>query len=257
MATHDNSAFAQRLTDLDWMQADLKNFKKLILETEFLIWLRNSVLISITVSMVGVSLSSMAGYAIARYRFPGHNWILRSLLTTQMFPASMLMLPMFVVLTQLKLINSFVGLLVVYSSSALPFCIWQIKGFFETVPKELEEAGAKVLYSFPILKVHSKMICVERKEGEKLRRYCYLSTGNFNENTSKLYVDSSLLTKEKYLGREVSAVFDILADTRIKREFKHLLVAPDHMRHDLYTMIDQEIKNSLKGKPAFITLKLK
>ena len=122
--------------------------------------------------------------------------------------------------------------------------------------KELEEAGAKVLYSFPILKVHSKMICVERKEGEKLRRYCYLSTGNFNENTSKLYVDSSLLTKEKYLGREVSAVFDILADTRIKREFKHLLVAPDHMRHDLYTMIDQEIKNSLKGKPAFITLKL-
>jgi polyphosphate kinase len=122
--------------------------------------------------------------------------------------------------------------------------------------KELEEAGAKVLYSFPILKVHSKMICVERKEGEKLRRYCYLSTGNFNENTSKIYVDSSLLTKEKYLGKEVSAVFDILADTRIKREFKHLLVAPDHMRHDLYTMIDQEIKNSLKGKPAFITLKL-
>jgi arabinogalactan oligomer/maltooligosaccharide transport system permease protein len=141
MATHDNSAFAQRLTELDWMQADLKNFKKLILETEFLIWLRNSVLISITVSMVGVSLSSMAGYAIARYRFPGHNWILRSLLTTQMFPASMLMLPMFVVLTQLKLINSFVGLLVVYSSSALPFCIWQMKGFFETVPKELEEAA--------------------------------------------------------------------------------------------------------------------
>jgi arabinogalactan oligomer/maltooligosaccharide transport system permease protein len=58
-----------------------------------------------------------------------------------MFPASMLMLPMFVVLTQLKLINSFVGLLVVYSSSALPFCIWQMKGFFETVPKELEEAA--------------------------------------------------------------------------------------------------------------------
>jgi len=122
--------------------------------------------------------------------------------------------------------------------------------------KELEAAGAKVLYSFPILKVHSKMICVERKEGDKLRRYCYLSTGNFNENTSKLYVDSSLLTKEKYIGREVSAVFDILADTRIKKEFKHLLVAPDHMRHDLYTMIDQEIKNALKGKPAFITLKL-
>ena len=122
--------------------------------------------------------------------------------------------------------------------------------------KELEEAGVKVLYSFPILKVHAKMICVDRKEDEKLRRYVYLSTGNFHEQTAKLYGDSSLLTKDKYIGREVSSVFDILADTRVKREFKHLLVAPDHMRHDLYTLIDQEIKNSLKGKPASILLKL-
>lgn len=121
--------------------------------------------------------------------------------------------------------------------------------------KELEEAGVKVLYSFPILKVHAKMICVERME-DKLRRYVYLSTGNFHETTAKLYCDSSLLTKDKYIGREVSAVFDILADTRIKREFKHLLVAPDHMRHDLYTLIDQEIKNALKKKPAYIYLKL-
>jgi polyphosphate kinase len=121
--------------------------------------------------------------------------------------------------------------------------------------KELEEAGVNVLYSFPILKVHCKMVCIERME-DKLRRYVYLSTGNFHENTSKLYCDSSLLTKDKYMGREVSAVFDILADTRIKREFKHLLVAPDHMRHDLYTLIDQEIKNALKGKPAYIHLKL-
>jgi polyphosphate kinase len=122
--------------------------------------------------------------------------------------------------------------------------------------KELEEAGVKVLYSFPILKVHAKMILVERKEEEKLRRYVYLSTGNFHEQTAKLYCDSSLLTRHKYIGREVAYVFDILADTRIKREFKHLLVAPDHMRHDLYTLIDQEIKNSLKGKPASIMLKL-
>jgi polyphosphate kinase len=121
---------------------------------------------------------------------------------------------------------------------------------------ELEEAGAKVLYSFPILKVHSKMVYIERIEEDKLRRYSYLSTGNFNENTAKLYGDSSLLTRDKYIGREVASVFDILADTRIKREFRHLLVAPDHMRHDLYSMIDREIKNALKGKPAYIFLKL-
>lgn len=141
MATHDQSAFAQRLSELDWSEANFLNFKKLFADTEFLIWLRNSAIISVAVSLVGISLSAMAGYAIARFRFPGKKWMLQSLLMTQMFPASMLMLPMFVVLTQLKLINSFLGLLVVYSSSALPFCIWQMKGFFETVPKELEEAA--------------------------------------------------------------------------------------------------------------------
>ncbi|MFN5370228.1 MAG: polyphosphate kinase 1 [Bacteroidia bacterium] len=122
--------------------------------------------------------------------------------------------------------------------------------------KELEEAGAKVLYSFPILKVHAKMLYVERIEDDKLRRYSYLSTGNFNENTARLYGDTSLFTRDKYMGREVASVFDILADTRIKRAFQHLLVAPDHMRHDLYGMIDREIKNALKGKPAMIFLKL-
>ncbi|MFN4123547.1 MAG: polyphosphate kinase 1 [Flavobacteriales bacterium] len=122
--------------------------------------------------------------------------------------------------------------------------------------KALEEAGVTVLYSFPILKVHAKMILVERVNGEKLERYTYLSTGNFNESTSKLYVDSSLFTNHKYMCREVASVFDILADTRIKREFSHLLVAPDHMRHDLYTLIDREIKNSLKGKNAWMILKM-
>lgn len=125
-----------------------------------------------------------------------------------------------------------------------------------TYAKELEEAGVRILYSLPVLKVHAKLLCVEREEGEKLRRYCYLGTGNFNENTAKLYCDSALLTGDKYIGREVNSVFDILADTRVKREFKHLLVAPDHMRHDLITLIDQEIKNALKHKPASIFLKL-
>jgi polyphosphate kinase len=122
--------------------------------------------------------------------------------------------------------------------------------------KELEAAGARVLYSFPILKVHAKMLLIERIEDDKLRRYSYLSTGNFNEKTARLYSDTSLLTRDKYLGREVAAVFDILNDTRIKREFSQLLVAPDHMRHDLYSMIDQEIKYALKGKEAWIFLKL-
>ena len=122
--------------------------------------------------------------------------------------------------------------------------------------KELEHAGAHILYSFPILKVHSKAICIERKEQDKIRRYVYLGTGNFNESTARLYSDFGLFTQERVLTREVANVFDILKDTRIKSEFNQLLVAPDHMRHDLITLIDQEIKNALKKRPALIFLKL-
>lgn len=122
--------------------------------------------------------------------------------------------------------------------------------------RELEEAGATVLYSFPELKVHAKMICVERMENERLRRYVFLSTGNFNESTANTYVDSGLFTRDKVITKEVAAFFEILNDTRVKREFNQLLVAPDHMRHQLVTLIDQEIKNALKGKPAYILMKL-
>lgn len=122
--------------------------------------------------------------------------------------------------------------------------------------RELEDAGAQVLYSLPILKVHCKMICVERMEGGKIRRFSLIGTGNFNEDTAVVYSDTCLLTKDKYIGREVAAVFDILGDTRVKKEFRNLLVAPDHMRHDLITLIDHEIKNALKKKPASIILKV-
>jgi arabinogalactan oligomer/maltooligosaccharide transport system permease protein len=67
--------------------------------------------------------------------------MLTSLLTTQMFPATMLMLPFFIVLSKLHLINKFLGLIIIYSSTALPFCIWQMKGYFDTIPPELEEAA--------------------------------------------------------------------------------------------------------------------
>lgn len=122
--------------------------------------------------------------------------------------------------------------------------------------RELEGAGVKVLYSFPLLKVHSKLLLVERKEGEKIRRYGYLSTGNFNEQTSKIYSDSGMFSANKLLTTELGYVFEFLSDTRVRRDFKHLLVAPDHMRKDFYVFIDNEIKNALKGKKAAITLKM-
>ena len=117
------------------------NYFHLFTSTSFLIWLRNSALISGTVTVFGVSLAIGAAYALSRFPIRGKKTGLLILMTTQMFPATMLLLPFYIVLSHLKLINNFWGLLIIYSASSLPFCIWQLKGFFDTIPKELEEAA--------------------------------------------------------------------------------------------------------------------
>lgn len=119
----------------------LQNFTRLIFETDFLIWCRNSILVSTTSTLLGVALASTAAYVLSRYHFKAKRWIMFSLITTQMFPATMLMLPFFIILAKLKLINSFMGLFIIYSSTALPFCIWQMKAYYDTLPKDLEEAA--------------------------------------------------------------------------------------------------------------------
>ncbi len=121
--------------------ATLASYKTLLTKTQFLIWLRNSTLISLVVTIFGIFLASLAGYAFSRYRFRGKTIGLMGILATQMFPATMLLLPMFVMLAKLHLINSFLGLFIVYSTTALPFCIWTMKGYYDTIPKSLEEAA--------------------------------------------------------------------------------------------------------------------
>lgn len=118
-----------------------QNFTELISATDFLLWLRNSLLVSVTSTILGVVLASTSAYVLSRYRFRAKRWILFSLLATQMFPATMLMLPFFVILAKLQLINSFYGLFIIYSSTALPFCIWQMKAYYDTLPVDLEEAA--------------------------------------------------------------------------------------------------------------------
>ncbi len=121
--------------------ATLDNFRTLLFETQFLQWLFNSVLVSLVVTITGVVLASMAGYALSRYKFSGRNSMLSGLLVTQMFPATMLLLPLYVVLINLKLLNSYLGLIVIYTATALPFCVWQMKGYYDTIPEALEEAA--------------------------------------------------------------------------------------------------------------------
>jgi arabinogalactan oligomer / maltooligosaccharide transport system permease protein len=121
--------------------ATFHSYIALFREHPFARWLLNSALIAAAVTIFATSLASTAGYAFSRFRFPGYRAGMFLLLVTQMFPATMLLLPLFLMLAKLHLINSYLGLIVVYSATALPFTIWQMKGYYDTIPRELEEAA--------------------------------------------------------------------------------------------------------------------
>jgi len=132
-----------RSTDLAIIPADwtLASYVELFTEQPFLTWLGNSLLVSGLVTLTGVALASIAGYAFSRYSFTGRRAMMLAILTTQMFPATMLLLPLYILIARLGLVNTYLGLLVFYTSTALPFCVWQMKGFYDTIPASLEEAA--------------------------------------------------------------------------------------------------------------------
>ena len=136
-----DNAFQTKSLAILTENSGLDSYIQLFTETPFLLWLKNSLLISIAVTLLGVVLASTSAYALSRYRFKGRQFGMIALLTTQMFPATMLLLPFFILLSKLSLINSFIGLAIIYSSTALPFCIWQMKGFYDTIPSALEESA--------------------------------------------------------------------------------------------------------------------
>src|ERR1700731_2756272 len=121
--------------------ATLDNFRILLTQTPFLRWVFNSTLIALAVTLTGVALASTSGYALSRFRFLGRSTMLNGLLVTQMFPATMLLLPLYLILIKLHLINSYLGVIIIYAATALPFCIWQLKGYYDTISLSLEEAA--------------------------------------------------------------------------------------------------------------------
>lgn len=121
--------------------SSFKSYLDLFTETDFLLWTWNSIIISFVVTLTGVVFASTGGYALSRFKFKGREFGMIALMTTQMFPATMLLLPFFILLSYLELINSYIGLIIIYSSTALPFCIWQMKGYYDTIPPSLEESA--------------------------------------------------------------------------------------------------------------------
>lgn len=121
---------------------------------------------------------------------------------------------------------------------------------------ELAAEGARIIDGVPGLKVHAKLCQINRIEEGKGVLYSYISTGNFNESTARLYSDHGLFTSNKDISREVKKVFDFLENNYKTYNYKHLLVSPFYMRKKFSKMIKNEIKNAQAGKEAYIYIKL-
>ncbi|MEI6816186.1 MAG: polyphosphate kinase 1 [Bacteroidota bacterium] len=121
---------------------------------------------------------------------------------------------------------------------------------------KLIEEGVKVIYGVPGLKVHSKLFLITRNERGEMVNYASIGTGNFNENTAKLYSDLSLITADKRITNEVASVFNFYTDNLKKGVYRHLVVSPFQMRRKFLALIENEIKNKKAGKDAYIYLKL-
>lgn len=122
--------------------ATLNTYVKLFSQEPFLRWMANSLVVSLSVTLVGVGLAATAGYAFSRFKFRGRDSAMIGLITTQMFPVTMLLLPLFIMLIKLHLYDNYLGLIVAYSATALPFTTWQMKGYYDTIPYSLEEAAS-------------------------------------------------------------------------------------------------------------------
>lgn len=120
----------------------------------------------------------------------------------------------------------------------------------------LQQAGAKVFYDLPGLKVHCKMCLVTRNEPNTTRYYAYLATGNFNEKTATIYTDIGLFTSNSIITDDVKRVFQRLKGDDVEYRFNALLVAPDLMPEALCALIDKEIDNAKNGQPAWLRFKM-
>ena len=122
--------------------------------------------------------------------------------------------------------------------------------------EQLQAEGVRLKFGVPGLKVHSKICVIEREEKEGLKRYGFISTGNFNEATARVYTDYTLFTAHEPILKEVNKVFDFFETTYKVRKYKHLIVSPHYTRTRFERLIRQEIANARAGKEAWIKIKM-
>ncbi|MBS4039715.1 MAG: polyphosphate kinase 1 [Flavobacteriales bacterium] len=122
--------------------------------------------------------------------------------------------------------------------------------------KQMQAEGIELIFGVKGLKVHSKVCLIERLESGKIKRYGFISTGNFNESTAKIYTDVTLLTSNQALLKDVSKVFNFFDVNYKIYRYKHLIVSPHYLRNKIYKLIDREIQASKQGKKSYIKLKM-
>ncbi|MFP9114245.1 polyphosphate kinase 1 [Flavobacterium sp. RHBU_3] len=125
-----------------------------------------------------------------------------------------------------------------------------------TYAEMMQTEGINLIFGVKGLKVHSKICMVERLESGKIKRYGFISTGNFNESTAKVYTDVTLFTGHQQIMKEVSKIFDFFDVNYKVYRYKHLIVSPHYTRNKFYKLIDKEILNAIAGKEAYIKLKM-
>lgn len=120
----------------------LENYRKVLFDTQFPTWFLNSIIVAAFTMVIGIAMSASAGYALSRFNFPGKRGLMWVFLLTQMFPVAILIVPIYTIMANLGLIDTKASLVIAYCTVAVPFCAWMLRGYFDTIPRELDEAAA-------------------------------------------------------------------------------------------------------------------
>jgi multiple sugar transport system permease protein len=119
----------------------LESFEDVIKRGNFLVFMGNSIIVGVVVTLLSMVMSVMAAYAITRLDFPGRSSISRSIIASYLIPPALLFIPLFFLVTRVRLQDNLLSLIITYLSATVPFCIWMLYGYFSTIPKSLDEAA--------------------------------------------------------------------------------------------------------------------
>jgi polyphosphate kinase len=140
-------------------------------------------------------------------------------------------------------------------------CLVEIKARFDeraniTWARAMEEAGVHVVYGLPALKTHAKCVLIVRREGDGVRHYVHIGTGNYHPKTARLYTDFGLLTTDDQIGADVADMFNFLTGFARPRRYRRVLIAPAHLRDGILAEIERTVAAHEAGKPARIRMKM-